>query len=115
VRGERLRIAREKARKHASKFPTSFWSTEEFKEKSIHLFRKTRVFCSDVCCGNPRRHKMKHNYKSHLTKQEILAEEELNWFEHASDEIVVLEKESMEIEDYLDGLRVGEEFYGDRD
>jgi len=126
MRGERLRVAKKKAEKVFAKYHPkdqelrmehySWYKpwTEEQLGRMKGIYRKTKVFCSGVCCGNPRRYKMKHNYKSHLTKQEIVMEDNLRWFETDCDEIAVLEQESMEFEDKLDALRIGEpDFYGD--
>lgn len=111
MRGDRLRVARKKAEKVFEKYHPKDqelrmenyswykpWTKEQL-DRVKGIYRKTKVFCSDICCGNPRRHKI----KTHKDKKDM----ELRDFE-------IMELESMEIEDYFDGLRIGEsDFYGD--
>lgn len=111
MRGERLIIAKNKVNRLLRK-NAYYWNDGD--SRFIGMLRKTRVFCSSCCCGNPRRHKVKNNYKSYLTKQEIIANNELKWFEKNNNDIEILERENWEIEDHLEGLRIGEsDFYDD--
>lgn len=76
MRGERLikanRIARRTFKYYNGfnprnrKQPTYFYKmTEGEINRYLGIYRKTRVTCSRVCCGNPRRH------FGFLTKQEV--------------------------------------------
>lgn len=74
-----------------------FWLDEN--SHHIKMLRKTKVFCSAACCGNPRRHKIK-TYKDKLEKELLEFEKK--------------ELESMETDDHFEAFRIGEtEFYGD--
>ena len=115
MRGFRLYIAKKKAKKvwenyHPKEIELRLQNSLIYKPQSeadenrvMGIYRKTKVFCSNICCGNPRRYKTKDKYGSHLTKQELMAERDIeNW-----------ESEHWE-DDYFEALHLGEEQYGDK-
>ena len=59
---QRLKTARRKARKvyrnYHDYFPENYFpnNSEKDRDKFLGVYRKTKVFCSGPCCGNPRKH-----------------------------------------------------------
>ena len=50
---QRLKTAKRKARKVYDKYHN--WFPID-KDRFLGIYRKTKVFCSGPCCGNPRKH-----------------------------------------------------------
>lgn len=53
---QRLKTAKRKAKKVFDKYHDWFPVDNIDKDRFLGIYRKTKVFCSGPCCGNPRRH-----------------------------------------------------------